>query len=291
MVLAFNLPVSILTMSDSREKEQYIMESNLGEVQRLANQHETIKSAMDTLTVAPINFSGPSLRILDSGTADGLWLRDLRSVVGEKHEFVGTDIVEAFFPQPPSPGVSLHIQSITHEWPADQMKSFDYVHQRLTLAGAGQTPVKDCVARLAELVKPGGWVELVEAVFDRENSNGPALQRFETMMIQMLNMVGVGSAYARPLKTYLEQSGLANASGKVFDIPYGAACRDEKIAAKSTAHLVAAATGLRDFIQSQKVDLGMTGTELEKFPQAVKDEAESQGAHFGMLVVCAQRLH
>jgi hypothetical protein len=180
----------------------------------------------------------------------GLWLRELRSVVGVNHEFVGTDIVEAFFPKPPPPGVSLHVQSITHEWPVDQKNRFDYVHQRLTLPGAGKTPVKDCVARLAELLKPGGWVELVEAVFDRENSNGPALQRFEAIMIQMLNTVGVGSAYAVPLKTYLEESGLANASEKVFDIPYGAACRDQNVAAKSTAHLVAAATGLRDFLQS-----------------------------------------
>jgi hypothetical protein len=35
----------------------------------------------------------------------------------------------------------------------------------------------------------------------------------------------------------------------------------------------------------------MTKQELDKFPQVVKEEVESQGAHFGMLVVCAQKLH
>jgi hypothetical protein len=53
------------------------MEANRGELQRLANQHETYKSAMGTLTVAPVDFSGPALRILDSGTADGLSLSEI----------------------------------------------------------------------------------------------------------------------------------------------------------------------------------------------------------------------
>jgi hypothetical protein len=176
-------------------------------------------------------------------------LYDLRRTTGDHHEYIGTDIVEAFFPESPPPGVSLRIQSITNEWPEDLKNSFDYVHQRLTLAGAGQEPVQECVARLVGLLKPGGWVELVEAIFEDNTSKGPAVRMFETMMVQMLSMVGVGSAYAVPLKSYLEESGLENVHEKFFEIPYGAACKDQEVAVKSTSCLVASAIGLRDFIK------------------------------------------
>ncbi|KAF2789633.1 hypothetical protein K505DRAFT_91362 [Melanomma pulvis-pyrius CBS 109.77] len=276
-------------MATSGDTERYIMEANEGELQRLANQHQVLKSAMGTLTVAPIDFSRPNLRILDSGTADGLWLRDVQATIAQPHAYVGTDIVQAFFPQPAPPGLSFHNQSITQDWPDDWQASFDYVHQRLTLAGAGQHPVKQCVSRLAGLVKPGGWVELVEADFTGDSSNGPAMQQFEAMMRNMLDKVGAGYAYATPLKSYLEDAGLVNVQEKSFDITYGAACPNAHVAKKGSAHLVTAATGLRDFTKSQVGNMDMSDQELESFPDEVRKEVESRGAHFKMLAVWAQK--
>lgn len=146
----------------------------------------------------------------------------------------------------PSP---LHIQSITHEWPEEQKNSLDYVHQRLTLAGAGHESIEECVTRLSGLVKPGGWIGLVEAIFYDKTPKGPALRSFETMMLLMLSLVGVGSAYAVPLKSYLENSRLENVQEKVFDVSYGAVCQDQDIAIKITVCLIAVALRLRDFVK------------------------------------------
>lgn len=56
------------------------MEGVEGELQRLADQHAVLKHAMGALTVAPVDFSRPNLRILDSGTADGIFFPDRSSL-------------------------------------------------------------------------------------------------------------------------------------------------------------------------------------------------------------------
>lgn len=142
-------------------------------------------------------------------------------------------------------------QSITQDWPQAWEHSFDYVHQRLTLAGAAQTPVIDCVTRLVQLVKPGGWIELVEADFTGPSTNGPAMKQFETMMRQFLTAVGVGFEYARPLKAYLQGAELRNVHERIFNISYGAACKDAQIATKSVSHLVTASKGLWEFTHGE----------------------------------------
>lgn len=187
--------------------------------------------------------------------AIGLWLREDQQSVGNfsgTHEYVGTDIVSAFFPKLVAPGFVFHKQSITKDWPQTWEHSFDYVHQRLTLAGAAQTPVADYVARLVRLVRPGGWIELVEADFSGPSTNGPVMRQFETMMRHFLDAVGVGLEYGRPLKAYLQSTELHNVYERIFDIPYGAACKDAEIAKKSVAHLVTASKGLMEFTQGER---------------------------------------
>lgn len=153
----------------------------------------------------------------------------------------------AYFPEQATPNIAFHTQSITQDWPQSWSATFDYVHQRLTLAGAGGEPVVDCVRRLVQLLRPGGWIELVEAVFTEESSNGPAMRHFEAMMRQFLNTVGVGFHYGRSLKAHLKHCGVENLHERVFKISYGAACQDENVAGRSMLHLLSASKGLWDF--------------------------------------------
>jgi hypothetical protein len=60
-------------MARSLEKEEYFLEHNPDELQRLREQHKLIKDSMGGLILAPIDFSKPGLRILDSATADGVY--------------------------------------------------------------------------------------------------------------------------------------------------------------------------------------------------------------------------
>lgn len=55
------------------EESNYFLKSN-EEVNRLKNQHEVIKVAMGGLVIAPVDLSSAPLRILDSATADGIYI-------------------------------------------------------------------------------------------------------------------------------------------------------------------------------------------------------------------------
>ncbi|KAI1653950.1 S-adenosyl-L-methionine-dependent methyltransferase [Daldinia decipiens] len=266
-------------------QEQYVLEGNEGELQRLADQHDVLKASMGTLVLAPVDFSN-HLRILDSGTADGLWLRELQESLDTSHTYVGTDINAAFFPED-HPGVSLQVQSITQDWPREWASSFDYVHQRLTLVGAGQTPVKDCVAKLVNLIKAGGWIELIEADFTGESPNGPAMQKYETLLRTFFDITGVGSDFSKSLKGYLEDEGLQDVQEMVFSIPYGNACHDATLAEKGSSHLLSALKGVWDFLH------GNTSTSLDAEFRVLRDEVEREleyrGAHVKMVAVWARQ--
>ncbi|KAI1385882.1 uncharacterized protein F4822DRAFT_432743 [Hypoxylon trugodes] len=120
------------------------------------------------LVRAPVDFSQPA-KILDSGTADGTWLLDLATSLpplsAGTHEFVGTDLNLAPFPQSTPQNVTFTVQNIKKPWPESQHDQFDLVHQRLTILGAGPNP-SPSISHLYSIVKPGGWVQISEGTMD-----------------------------------------------------------------------------------------------------------------------------
>ncbi|ETS77614.1 hypothetical protein PFICI_09676 [Pestalotiopsis fici W106-1] len=275
-------------MATSQDKDVYVMEENEGELQRLANQHEIITKYLGTLALAPVDFSRPNLRILDSGTADGLWLRELRDSNDTPHTYVGTDITEAWLPKDPPPEFRFHVQSITQPWPQEWTGTFDYVHQRLTLAGVGSSPLADCITSLARLVKPGGYLELVDADFGGESPNGPAARHFERLMAKFLDTIGIGYTYANGLPAHVETAGLVTVQSKTFVIKYGAACEDPALGAKGVSHLLSASVGMQAFLRGQP-NSGIDQELPADFLDQLKRELEEIGASFKMIAVWARK--
>jgi len=155
------------------------------------------------------------------------------------------------------------------------------VHQRLTLAGAGQHSINDCISRMIELVKPGGLVELVEAFFDEswESGNGPALKKFDEMMLALMEMVGVGYGYATKLADLVKESGLVDVEERVFVVRYGQGVEDKGIREKSVKQMVGTAkvvSGIANGLLKEK----MSDDELRAFPDLVRRELEERGAVF-----------
>lgn len=134
------------------------------EYDRLRTQHELHKAAMEgQLIRVPLSQDTP-VRVLDSATGDGFWMVDIAKQY-PKATLVGTDIVPKHFEQlkdlPAS--ISFKIQSVLEDWPEQDHGAFDLVHQRYCLAMF--SPEKDAaiVSRLFKLVKPGGYIQLVDA--------------------------------------------------------------------------------------------------------------------------------
>lgn len=103
---------------------------HLREQQRLEGQHEVMIYHMGKALYAPVDLSKPGLRILDSGCANGRWLRDLKASSPAQHEYFGTDVDESLYPASPPEGMRFQNQSIKEEFPSEWRDSFDLIHQR-----------------------------------------------------------------------------------------------------------------------------------------------------------------
>lgn len=207
------------------------VDGNESEKARLAYQHEILLDAMGGRAVlAPLDFTKNRLRILDSGASNGRWLLDLRNAIQlnaqEKlqHEYIGTDIDSSLYPASPPPGISFQNQSIRSPFPSEWQGTFDLVHQRLVMAAA-QPPdctIASVTASLAGLVRPDGWLQLVELDNNCVSANGPALRQLLRYHQQNSAAGGLGANISEYLVDAMREAGLRNVEKRVVDVRYGA---------------------------------------------------------------------
>lgn len=125
-------------------------------------------------------------------------------------------------------------QSFTDPWPSDWKGTFDFVHQRLGLAGAAQHPISEIVGNLSDLCRLGGWVELVELdVRSQYPENGPAVNDWLKLMREIFTDIGVSDDFALKLDKYLQTAGLGQVEQHSIECRFGA---------KAKAHLVEKST-------------------------------------------------
>ncbi|KAF2179224.1 hypothetical protein K469DRAFT_528823, partial [Zopfia rhizophila CBS 207.26] len=108
-------------------------------------------------------------------------------------------------------------------------ESFDCVYQKLTLSGAGQHSLEDCVDKLIGLVKPGGWIKFIDADFTGKSSNGLVMQEFETLVQAFLDTLSVGFHYAKEIRSWLEDVGIEYVQERIFETTYGATCETKSM--------------------------------------------------------------
>ncbi|KAF2264627.1 hypothetical protein CC78DRAFT_533001 [Lojkania enalia] len=174
----------------------------------------------------------------------GLWLRDLQTSLPGENVYVGTDIVESYFPPKsrwPS-NFTLQIQSITKKWPKAFEESFDLVHQRFALPAAGKDGVRDALHGLVSLVKPGGWIQFVEA--DHSIFTGPAMGELFKLVEEVFGAMNVGHDHAKDVKGMLEEEGLEVVEERIVDVPLGAKNPSPDMGRKSAIAFAMGADGI-----------------------------------------------
>ncbi|KAF9881766.1 methyltransferase [Colletotrichum karsti] len=201
-------------------------DDNMSEKARLGDQHEILLHAMRGRAIlAPVDLSRPSLRILDSGAADGRWLTDLRSSIGgDSHEYVGTDIDPSLYPSSPPEDVYFCNQSIRKPFPDEWQGTFDVVHQRLVMAAVAppDSTITSATSNLAGLLRPGGWLQLVELDNECVNDNGPAMRRLLRYHQQNSAAGGLGPNLSVHLTRAMQDAGLKGVEERSVDVMYGA---------------------------------------------------------------------
>lgn len=153
------------------------------------------------------------------------------------------------FPKPSPDGIALSLQDITAQWPDEWKGTFDYVHQRLGLAGIGQHPLKDIVQRQCELLKPGGWIEFVE--LDIAPNSNPAVEKLFSLVRQMIDIIGNGWNYVSTLKGALEAAGLEAVQDESIEVLLGASAKSSALKEKSIKSMQLSTSAFVDVVDSE----------------------------------------
>ncbi|KAL6895112.1 S-adenosyl-L-methionine-dependent methyltransferase [Trichoderma evansii] len=169
-------------LANESARKAYILPNNRQEIERMRNQHEWIKASFGGLIRAPIDYRKKNQRILDSAAADGTWLCEVSTLFPPDTELVGFDIASELYQSPEHipPNVSLVPGDLLKDLPAEWISRFDLVHQRFVFPSFSEHTVKEFISKLAQCVKPGGWIQFVEPAAD-ENVSGPGPSAFTTL--------------------------------------------------------------------------------------------------------------
>ncbi|KAK1460035.1 hypothetical protein CMEL01_03034 [Colletotrichum melonis] len=259
------------------------------EISRLTDNHRVYTDAAGgKLSFIPIDWKKPGLRVLDSATADGIWLQDLRKQAGpaaEQQTFIGTDLVEALFPNPRPDGIEFYKQSITEAWPVEWHESFDVVHQRQVLGFCGNFALEQAVANLCALAKPGGWVELVELDCDQSLlGEGTVAREFFQLLEQIWIIKKMGGNFGPNLKDWMEAAGLEDVQVDVLACKVGAKAKPELKEAS-----INGAAGAGPMIVAMARTLpelqGFSSEQLDTLDTRVRQELSEKGCEFQSFAV------
>ncbi|KAH7322507.1 putative methyltransferase [Stachybotrys elegans] len=258
------------------------------EDKRLQGQHQGFKLGMGRrLVLAPIDLGRPNLRIFDGGTSDGYWLGDLVSELGQPEtcELIGGDITPERFPENPPHGIKLYAQDSAGPYPEDWLGSFDLVHQRLTLVGVGPK-AKECVLEMLKLVKPGGWIQLVE-IENTNEPNGPCTNLLGYMVIELGKALGSDLTYRDGgMEKWIAEAGFRRVGHMIAPVCLGAECHEPKLKEQTVEAFCFTAAQLIPALKRIKC---MTAEESDTFVERLAEELRTRGGYFPIRVVWAQR--
>jgi len=233
--------------------------------------------------LCPLDLTVPSLRILDSGTADGLFLTQIRSLLAdpESATLIGTDIAPFEKNVSKPEYIEWHKQDINMEWPNDWAGTFDFVHQRAVLSVTGTFDgAVQATTGLSRLVKPGGWIQIVDSHMPNENFDArdlPSLRMFKTIgqfMARFGLSTNAGGRLSEILNATdeLEEIGTAEA-----DMRIGMGAKDEETRQAGRVWLSGMRTAIGNGLDKMGDSGPMTKTDLELLLDEVEREAETTG--------------
>lgn len=195
--------------------EVYALPRHPTEMDRLDLQHYALAEALGAHYLAPVDHPA---RVLDSGAGTGQWGIDFIS-----HRrpalMVGFDLVA---PKPEVPAGYHAVRGDVLQGLPFAPAAFDFVHQRLLIAGIPLEAWPGVVRDLARTCRPGGWVELVEGE-SRFLPVGPAMQRLQEMGARVFGDVGLDneSRVFASLARWLGDAGLVNVQYRELKLPLG----------------------------------------------------------------------
>ncbi|OCK97380.1 uncharacterized protein K441DRAFT_606397 [Cenococcum geophilum 1.58] len=270
----------------------YMLPHHAKEIERLQRQHHFMNSTTEGKLLVTPNTKGFSpLRILDAGCADGTWLRDVpRQFPDRNLELFGVDIGSTLFPgagsgsagNPATTTPDLRAHNILHPFPSSWKwkNTFDIVHQRLLIWGIASKEWSAVVRNLVELLKPGGYIQLVEVewIDPLRPASLPQLKKQAALQEWSTKGFGMDIHVAYQLEGYLRDAGLENVIKIQFDHGYGAKSKDPEQADVSAELLVECFRSLDQKIGPDGIpSVARNAKEFHAFLDALEVEIKTYG--------------
>ncbi|KAI9875173.1 MAG: hypothetical protein M1830_008793 [Pleopsidium flavum] len=270
-------------------QERYILPHTLSEIDRMRNQHEWVKGCASGLVKAPLDTTKPRLRIMDSATADGYWIRDVADMFPKDAEFVGFDITPDFYPPLHTipPKVHYEVQNLIEPFPAQWKGAFDLVHQRFIISLFPDREFATVLRSLIDCVKPGGWIQLVEPDFGTPVSE-PADKAIAFQTIHKLTgQVMADNHRAARLATSLAEEGMIDVSIEIFDMIAGNAHPDPELGARGRQNLFSILAAFMSGTRPR--DIGLTEAEWSDLPVKFAEDMDTHKTAIRHYFVWAQK--
>ncbi|GKZ76891.1 hypothetical protein AnigIFM56816_008997 [Aspergillus niger] len=270
------------------------------EIDRLQRQHNLILSSTGGLLLSTPLESNATLRILDAGAADGTWLRSLAEhYPNQKWSLHGIDIGSALFPPPSADGPIVDLQKHDVREPIPEHlhlpETFDIIHQRYLIWGLKSAEWSQALGNLRSVLKPGGWIQLVEAQWvDRDAPFDPVefpnLAKMSEMQKWSTDAFGMNAYIAYELEELLRHSGFVNITKTSFAIGYGAVAREEQWKVTSAYLLVEGYRSLGHKMPPGGIPgVARTPAEFDAFLDDLRDEVLRHGYAPQLNIVIGQK--
>lgn len=292
------------------------------EIDRLQRQHNLILSSTGGLLLSTPLESNATLRILDAGAADGKWKGEspyildrialidesgagtwLRSLAehypNQKWSLHGIDIGSALFPPPSADGPIVDLQKHDVREPIPEHlhlpETFDIIHQRYLIWGLKSAEWSQALGNLRSVLKPGGWIQLVEAQWvDRDAPFDPVefpnLAKMSEMQKWSTDAFGMNAYIAYELEELLRHSGFVNITKTSFAIGYGAVAREEQWKVTSAWLLVEGYRSLGHKMPPGGIPgVARTPAEFDAFLDDLRDEVLRHGYAPQLNIVIGQK--
>ncbi|KAI0468894.1 hypothetical protein F4859DRAFT_489364 [Xylaria cf. heliscus] len=174
------------------------------------------------------------------------------------------------------------------QFPDHWTNHFDLVHMRFGLPAAVEWGPRRVVSNLVSVLKPAGWIQLVEADWTDVSDCGPVLSETFSLFHAVFLKMGISIEFTRNLEDWLKEEGLHSVERRSFYIQIGARMGDSELGSAGATIICQAAATLvgiaRTLIPEYSSD-----TTLQTLVPRLKEELGIIGASYRLEVVYGQK--